>query len=234
MNFFNSKIVTKTISLEDAIKKANEPKAAPRSLDEILASAKQMKTAAAQAETKTAAVAPAPKAEAKAEAPKPEAKKPEVKVAAAKPTVAVKVAAELAPKPAEAPKAEAPKPEAKKPEVKAAAAKPITKWASSIDFRNWEAQAVVDAWNQHGSVEKCVANVGSKATDGKVYCELLRVAASEADKVVKTASAKKEQKTAAPVYRKIAKLTAQEQSFLRDFFKKIYGEEYVSALLDDY
>ena len=79
-----------------------------------------------------------------------------------------------------------------------------------------------------------MTNVAGKASDGKAYCELLRVAANEAGSMIKTASAKKEQKVAAPAYKKIAKLTSQEQSFLRDFFKKIYGEDYVTALLGDY
>lgn len=228
MKFFNSRIVTKTISLEDAVKKAQEPKAAPRSLDEIIASAKQMKTASAQAETKTASV----------EAPKVEAPKAEVKAEVA-PTVTVKVATEMsAPKakaPAQAPAKAVPatsKP-AEKP-AKQAATKHVVKLAAELDFRNWEAQAIVDTWKQHGSVQQCITNVGDKSSDGKAYCELLRVAASEADKAVKTASAKKEEKTAAPIYKKIAKLTSQEQSFLREFFKKIYGEEYVTAMLGDY
>lgn len=224
MNFFNSRIVTKSISLEDAVKKAQEPKAAPRSLEEIIASAKQMKTASTQAETKTASVE-APKAEAKVE----------VKAETA-PAVTVKVATEMsAPKakaPAQAPKAPA-KP-AEKPTKAAASGKHTVKLAAELDFRNWEAQAVSDAWKQHGSVQQCMSNVAGKASDGKAYCELLRVAASEADKVIKTASAKKEVKVAAPIYKKIAKLTSQEQSFLREFFKKIYGEEYVTAMLGDY
>jgi hypothetical protein len=47
-------------------------------------------------------------------------------------------------------------------------------------------------------------------------------------------SAKKEEATAAPIYKKIAKLTGEEQSFLREFFSKIYGNDYVDALLGDY
>lgn len=221
MNFFNQKIVTKTISLEDAVKKAAEPKPAVRSLDEIIANAKQMKTAIAKAETKTAAVE-APKPEAPKTAPKAEVK------AEVKPSVTVKVAAEMS-----APKVEAPKAEVKPvaPAKTAASDKHVVKIAKELDFRGWEAQAIVDNWKQHGNVEACVKNVGDKASDGVAYCKLLSVAASEADKVIKTAAAKK---PTAPVYKKIAKLTSQEQSFLRDFFKKIYGEEYVTALLGDY
>lgn len=311
MNFFNSKIVTKQISLEDAIKGA-QGKAKVRSLDEIIADAKKVKTAAVQAEVKTASV----------EAPKVEAPKVETKEAAA-PAVQVKTAAEFG-LPSAAPARPAPgtpaplgKPQAapmpaatsrplgKGPSISPAGAPPVPganptipapmgtapvapnagirpplpakppmpgatpapmgakppmgtapvspvakppmptpgamasakhtlKIASSLDFRNWEAQAVADAWKQHGSVENCMANVASQTNDPKSYCGLLRVAATEATQVIKTAAAKKEEKTATPLYQKIAKLDAEKLSGLREYFTLIYGKDYVEAMLADF
>lgn len=326
MKFFNSKIVTKPISLEEAVKKIPTQ---VRSLDDIIASATQIKTAAAQAEVKTAAVE-APKAEAvKAEAPKTEAKA-EVKEAKAEvPSVTVKTAADFvrgpggniamdpkaivqpevielnpaedmdeinagfdkmkwdnmpenmdkqlspeeaklyfqkqkfnkqpfpvkpndaadalkqrtpmtklppAAKPAPAPGlSTGPAAPAMAPAPAMASSKKTLKMAAALDFRNWDASAVVDAWNQHKTVEACVKNVGDKTSDPQTYCGLLRVAASEAGKIMKTAAAApKEEKTAAPIYKKIAKLSGEEQSFLREFFSKIYGKEYVDAMLGDY
>lgn len=283
MGFFTNKIVTKPISLEDAVKK-EQPKV--RSLDEILASVKQTKTAAAapQAEVKTAAVE-APKVveaakviteikvsdefkkEALTRVPIPGVKDDTWKMTpgesgqamdAAKavgkspfapgalneistikpgrgqgakqvinPDIRQKMKAPVSPLSTQRP-APAPIP------APVASSKHVLKLASKIDFRNWEAQAVVDAWKQHGTVEACVKNVGKDASDPKTYCALLRVAANEATKVVKSASAKKEEKTASPIYKKIAKLTSNEQSFLREFFSKIYGKDYVEALLSDY
>lgn len=323
MNFFNQKIVTKSISLEDAVKKAQEPKKPVRTLEEILAdTAKLNKIAASQAEVKTAAVAEAPKAaevkpeEKKAEnaaqvkialdmgtpAPSPTARpaipgKPPIPAPGLKAPMAPGLKAPMAPAPApmakapvapaasplpgQAPAASAPtipqklpgqaprgiRPPAAKPPMPApagskpsiaptkpqmspaspaapsmspsaapamASSKKSLKIASSLDFRGWEAQAVADAWKGHGSIEACVQNVGDKASDAQTYCSLLRVAATEADKVIKAAASKAEVKTAAPVYKKIAKLTGPEQSFLREFFSKIYGEDYVKALLADY
>ena len=66
MKFFGSRIITKSVSLEDAISKAKEPQKV-RSLDDILADIdannKQVKTAASDGSKKTAK--PEVKAEAK-------------------------------------------------------------------------------------------------------------------------------------------------------------------------
>lgn len=322
MKFFSSKIVTKPISLEDAIKKAGEqPKF--RSLDEIIASAKQIKTASVQAETKTAAVKP------KAEAPKVE-----IKVAGELQKEAItritddsttsfpghkglqlsrdfpQTAAEGHDlhqyttedegfralehkkqtgkypgmsevgenkyKMVDTPKYQDEKRELmnrpypppgvtlrkKKPVVPdlsmqrddplsqpksigpapvSASGKKQLKMASKVNFTQWEEpKMVVDAWKQHGSIEACVKNVSGNTNDPQTYCALLQVAASEADKMVKAASAKKQTKEAskkapvAPVYKKIAKLTTKERSFLDEYFTKIYGKDYVDALLGDY
>jgi hypothetical protein len=220
MKFYSDKIVTRSISLEDAAKKAKD-RPQMRSLDEIINNVQQVKTASTNAEVKTAA-AEAPKA---VEAPKAEAKVVEAKAA----PVQVKVAEDLAKAP------EAPKTEAKKPVVKAEAKKLTLKIAKTLDFRPWEAQKIVDAWKSHGSVEKCIANVKGKVNDGKTYCGLLQVAATQATKAVKLASATKEKKVAStPEQKKFAKLTPNEQTFLREYFTKIYGKDYVEAMLGDY
>ena len=227
MRLITSKIMTKPVSLEEALKK-EVPKI--RTLDEILASVKQMKTAAVQpAATVTADKKEEPKVEAKAEA-----------------KVETKVEAKVEPKPEV--KAET------KVEVKTAgfeqksAAKPTLKIASSLDFRKWAAQEVVDAWKQHGTVEACVKNTADGTSNPKLYCTLLQTAAVEADRIVKAAAAKKTQKTAAkeekpaekatkvagPNWKKIAKLSPQEKQFVVDFFSKLYGKDYVDALVTDY
>ena len=107
------------------------------------------------------------------------------------------------------------------------------KVAKALDFREWEAKQVVDAWKQHGDANKCIASVKGKVSDPKTYCGLLRVAAVEAGKVMtKVAAQKPVAKTAE--YKKFAKLTANEQAFLTEYFKKLYGEDYVKALVGDY
>ncbi len=330
MKFFSSKIVTKPISLEDAVKNAKP--LTVRSLDEIIASAKQVKTAAAATqEVKTAsteskvetstvqiklaadfahnpagniALDPMAKKEPEiiglnpaedhseighgfdkmkfdATAPKdmvggtgqaltPEegaagfgAKKWETGAYPVKPADAAQGLQEKIPMtglkpaapaakpaapavPAQAPMAQqrpAPvAPAAPAPMPAMASGKKQLKIASKINFTQWaDPKQVVDAWQQHGTVEACVKNVAGQTNDPQTYCSLLRVAASEAGKMVKAASekkpavtAKKEEAKAAPMYKKIAKLTGEEQSFLREFFSKIYGKDYVDAMLGDY
>jgi hypothetical protein len=222
MRLITSKIITKPISLEEALKK-EVPKV--RTLDEILASVKQMKTAAVTpAVVVTAAVKEEPKVETKAEA------KVETKVEAKVETkVEVKTAGF----------------------EQKAATKPTLKIASSLDFRSWEAQEVADAWKQHGTVEACVKNTTSGTSNPKLYCTLLQEASVVADKVIKAAAAKKTEKTAAkaeakpaieakptkiagPQWKKIAKLSPTEKQFVVDFFSKLYGKDYVDALVTDY
>lgn len=289
MKFFSSKIVTKPISLEDAIKNAgNKPKY--RSLDEIIASVKQVKTASAQAKT--------------AAEPEVEPQKVEIKVAGELQKEALtrvdpsefpgekddifslspdeafrdrkhqeltgkhpgmkevgknkykfdntpsyrKEKKEHLNKPTTVPPlsvgrdAPVSKPKSIGPAPVSASGKKQLKMASKVNFTQWEdPKMVVDAWKQHGSVEACVKNISGNTNDPQTYCSLLQVAASEADKMVKAASAKRQTKAAskkeapvAPVYKKIAKLTANERSFLDEYFTKIYGKEYVDALLGDY
>jgi len=325
MKFFSSKIVTKPISLEDAVKNAKANPLTVRSLDEIIASARQIKTASAHGEVKTEA----PKAEAaptvqiklaadfvrnqgggialdpmaKTEpeiiglnpsqdsaeighgidklkfdrtAPKdmvggtgqaltPEegaagfgAKKWETGAYPVKPQDAADALKQKTPmgqipsapskplgtqapaRPAAPMAAPSARPAMPSP---MASSKKQLKIAKNINFTQWAyPKQVVDAWKQHGTVEACVKNVDGQTSDPRTYCSLLRVAASEADKMVKAAAAakpaksakKEEEASAAPIYKKIAKLTGEEQSFLREFFSKIYGNDYVDALLGDY
>jgi hypothetical protein len=259
MKFFGSRITTKSVSLEDAIARAKEPQKA-RSLDEILAGIdaknKQVKVASStevpakaeepKAEVKTASTsAPEVKAEAKAE-PKDEPKV-EVKVAMEEKAAGGDFGGKKAPpfgkkdedkdEDKKDKKDEDDKDDDKKEKEAGctAAAKPgAQKWAKSLDFRQWEAADVVGAWGQHGSTEKCASNVKGKVSDPKVYCELLKTAAGQADKMIKAAAAKSKSEKKAGVFKKIAKMTDDEKSWLADYYGELYGKEYVDALLADY
>jgi hypothetical protein len=119
--------------------------------------------------------------------------------------------------------------------------KKTLKVAKQIDFRNWEAQDVVKAWEQHGSLANCVKNVGSDTSDPKTYCGLLQVASQVAgDILVKKAKAKKPAKKAATekptkgAWKKLAKLTEKERTMLEQYWRKLYGDKYVDSLLTDY
>lgn len=292
MKFFSSKIVTTPISA-DALKNAKPMPV--RSLEEILASAKQMKTAAANAEVKTAAkTEEATKIETPTVSVKTAAdfgQHPAVQMdpAASEPDViSLNPAEEVAPAPvagtgqalnpqvgtdtqkwqtgaypvkpanpvdplkqpapmAQMPAKPMPKPlnvtpKPMQPQM-ASTKKTQLKIANKINFTQWEQpQQVSDAWKQHGTHEACCNNVKGMTNDPQTYCTLLRVAASEADKMVKAASASsKIEKTAStketsksPIYKKIAKLTKEEHTFLAEFWKKIYGNDYVDAMLGDY
>lgn len=239
MKFYTSEIsLSKPISLEEAVAKA-KAQAPVRSLDEIIASAKQLKTAAAAtaAETKTAA-----KVETPVEAPKVEAKAEE-KVAEAKPKVEVKVAMEVEKKEAAAPAVAEQKTEpvvaAKEPEKKAAAKTVELKVAKELDFTKFEKpEEPIKLWGSFGNEEKCIASVKDKVSDPKTYCGLLKAAASHAEGMIKTAASKeaegKKEASKAPLFKKLAKLTDKERSFLAKYFSKYYGEDYVKALLGDY
>lgn len=293
MKFYSSKIaVSKPISLEQAAAKAKQQPQV-RSLDEIIASTKQIKAAAANATVKTAAVqvkvaqefaeAPAepinpdPIVDAPPAAPVP---------APVAPMGAAPVAPGIPPAPITAPitapndpagaplppemnvppappigsaapapmggPIPAPKatpaplplnsdPLAADPLAAAAASKGQLKMAKSINFTAWpEEEKVISHWKNFGSQEKCIAGVKGKTTNAAAYCTLLEKAASMAsEQLVKKAAAAKSVKEAgkadqSPAFKRFAKLTEKEQSFLRDFFSKIYGKEYVTALLGDY
>jgi len=236
MNFFTSKIVTKPISLEEAVKNSQaQASVKPRTLDEIIASGKAIKTASSQAEVKTAAVIEPPKVEVKPEikvamAPLPVAKKPLAKPVAVPVAPVASGQAEVTKAATEAEKAIVGKPVAPVAKAPMVASKKVLKIASSLDFRGWEAQAVIDAWSQHKNMEGCVKNVAGSVSDPKTYCSLLSVAASEAPKFVKTA------KTEKVAWKKIAKLTEKERSRLKAYWlgRGIYNQDYVDAMLGDY
>lgn len=214
MRLITSRIMTKSVSLEDALKVA-PPKI--RSLDEILATVKQTKTAAAEAAVVTAAVKEEPKVEVKAE--------PKVEVVAKAETKVEVKTAEFK---------EEPKAEVKTAQPK----KPTLKMASSLDFRNWEAKEVVSAWGQHGTVTACMKNTADSTNNPKLYCELLQVAASVAtekiQKTAKTETPKTEKVASGPSWKKFAKLAPKEKQLVVDFFSKLYGKDYVEAMVTDY
>lgn len=258
MKFITKLITAPALSLEEAVRNAkNAP--APRTLDEILAdidSQKQVKTAAAAApvvkEAEKKEEVPAAKVEAApVVAPAPTAAAVETKVevkvameekkAGGADNFGDKKAPPFGKKDEE--KKDEPKDEPKdekKEETKAcstAKASVKLKVAKALDFRPWNAEDVVKAWEQHGSLDTCVANVKGKASDPKTYCMLLKSASETAKGMMKTAAAaKKEEKQEkkAGVFKKIAKLTDKEKSFLSKYFGKLYGDDYVSALLEDY
>lgn len=236
MRFFNSKICTRPVSLADAIKHAKEaPK--QRSLDDIIASTKAIKTAATNTPVVTAS-APARVEEVAVKAPVAAAAKVQVKIAKEECTKDEKE---------DEGKEEGnsfmdfinkkkkDKKDGKK-EEKEASVKLAMK--SELDFRKWPAEKVVGAWKAAGSLEACTASVKGLTNDPKMYCGLLRVAAQTANTVIKTAAAKKQQevKTAAqaPAFKKIAKLTEQERGKLYEYWKGQYGETYAKAMLENY
>jgi hypothetical protein len=249
--FINDQISIKKISLEEAVAKAKNA-SKPRSLDEILASIDasnkgQVKTASSDAQVKTAS------AEKTVEAPKAEPVKAAAEVQTASTTkVEVKVAGmpdflkekieEKSDDKKDDKKEEAPMPFEKKDDKKEdkkeseiackASAKKSFKVAKKLDFRGWTAQDTVKAWEQHGTMDKCCDNVKGQTNNPKMYCALLQVASKEAGEIVKTASAQAAPKQ--PVWKKVAKLTEKEKSFLREYYSKLYGQEYVSALLENY
>ena len=243
MRFFDSKIVTTPISLGEALDKAKN-KPAQKSLDELLGELDkkaQVKTASvAPAVTKVAAVTEEEALAASVsdgeddtsavasgealtldEAKNAKQAKKEVEQAAA---IAPDGAA-IAPQPEQAPVAA--------PVQRAAESKSVKLTvASKIDFINggWKREDVVKAWKQHGTMEKCMANVKGQTSDPKMYCGLLQVASKKVESAVKTAS----KKAQPAVFKKIAKLTPEEKSFLKGYFRQLYGEGYVDALLSDY
>ncbi len=261
--FINDRIITKKVDLKDIAAKASQPKTV-RSLDEILAEidAKNKAVKTAGTTTKTASVQPTAKAAAPVAAPVAAAPKAEPKVATASTTtttntstvnVEVKVAGmpdfikeKIEEKKGDGEKGEDKKDDkkddkpafmGKKEEEKAcsASANKTLKVAKKLDFRGWNAEEVVAAWGQHGSMDKCVANVNGKTSDPKTYCGLLQIASVEAGKMVKAASTEAAKAAPKPaVFKKIAKLTEKEKSFLNKYYTKLYGSEYVNALLENY
>lgn len=248
MKFFNSRIVTKTVQIGDALKAESKP----RKLDEILADIQQkgqVKTASSSAQVKTASTETETKVEPKAEV------KAEVKAEA---KTEVKEAKKLPPEFLENIKGKGKGKEEKKDDkedkgekkdkkedkkdkgekdAKCASAPRTLKMASSLDFRQWEAEDVVRAWGQHGTHEKCMANVKDLVNEPATYCKLLQVASDKAASIVKTASSKeaaKKQASPKGVFKKLAKLSDEEASFLKEYWRNLYGDAYVESMLKDY
>ena len=133
-----------------------------------------------------------------------------------------------------------------------ASGKKLLKIAKQLDFRSWEAEDVVKAWEQHGSIKGCIKNVTKETSDPKTYCGLLQVAsqvageimvkkakatkgqAKTAKKNIKTSSETKKRDTNKGVWKKIAKLTDKERGMLKEYWAKLYGDKYVQSLLNDY
>lgn len=244
MKFFNSISVLSTrqapVSKED-VDKATAAKPKMRSLEDILASTKAIKTAAAQAEVKVAAAAEpkeAPKVEAKAQA------NVQVKVAEMPDFIKEKIEQKKKKKDGKPVEKSDEKDEDDKEEKDACSASVKLKMTKDLDFREFPAEKVVAAWKTAGGdMATCVASVKGKTNDPQTYCGLLRVAATTADRLVKVAAAKKASKTAAetkvsasksPAFKKLAKLTESERSELKAYWTELYGEGYASAMLEDY
>lgn len=260
--FFNDRIVTSKVSLEEAMEKATNTQEVP-SLDDILAKIdaenKQVKTAGTEAEPKTAEVA------------KEEESKVQVQVAQeltseassgketkeakgdlgnfgdkkAKPfgeKEETKCADDGKEEETECLEASDGKEEEKG--CKNASRNHQLKIAKRIDFRSWKAEDVVKAWEQHGSFDACVKNVSKLASDAKIYCGLLQTASGMAKETLEKTADKKEKtetkkaslenKSKKGVWKKLAKLTDKERGMLEQYFRKLYGDGYVDALLADY
>lgn len=234
MRFFDQRIVTTPISLGEALEKAKN-KPAQRSLDEMLGDLDkktQVKTASVATEvTKVAAVT-------EEQALESSLAEGEVETAAVAAGEALTLEDAKKAKTAEVEQAAAIAPDgaamATQPAPEKAAASTVKLTvASKLDFRNgWKPEDVMKAWNQHGTMEKCMANVKGQASDPKMYCGLLQVASKKIEAQLKKTAAKKQPQPA--VWKKMAKLTPEEKAFLKGYFRQLYGEGYVDALLSDY
>jgi hypothetical protein len=279
MQFISNKIHVAPVSMEDAIAKAKE-KAEPRSLDDILASIdesnKQVKTASTGSpkETKEAKACVCGKddcpdcsecdcgedgCEKCASSANAEVKTADLEILELSEEDEAKYFGEEEVVESDEAKAEEDVADHEKATPVASSTKTM-KVAKKADFRGWNAEDIVKAWDNHGSVEKCVAASKDITDNPQVYCGLLQVASSEAMKVIKSAAKdcdckpgkcakdcdcgckEKEESyggsacasTEPRRFRKIAKLTGKDLGMLRQYFGKLYGEEYVSALLDQY
>jgi len=231
MRFFDQRIVTTPISLGEALEKAKN-KPTQRSLDEMLGDLDkktQVKTASVSPKvTKVAAVTEEQALEASLADGEDE-----TSAVAAGEALTLEDAKKA--KPAEVEQAAAIAPDgaamATQP-AKAASSTIRLTVASKLDFRNgWKPEDVVKAWKQHGTMEKCMASTKGQASDPKMYCGLLQVASKKLEAQLKKTASKKPQPA---VWKKLAKLTPEEKSFLKGYFRQLYGEGYVDALLTDY
>ena len=212
MKFITSRIHTgTTVSLQDAAKKAQQGQV--KSIDEILADLKQVKTASTEqpmtkvASTEQPVVVVAKKKE----------EEEEVEV--------VEVEGKKVPKCKDC----------KHKPCKCASKKSTLKVAKKLDFRGWSAEDIVKAWASHEDVKGCIANVQNKVNAPAVYCGLLQVASEEASKIIKAAQVKEQkQVVASNGFEKLAKMSKDQIQLLREYFTPLYGEKYVDSLLGDY
>ena len=243
MKFISNRIMTRKVSLEDAIKANKEPKADltfNQVLEKIAKQGNEVKTASSAPKPETPAVEVKIDKTLQKEAGEPfGGKKAPPFGSEERKEKKEKGEVEVAEDKKEDKKEE--KEEKKEEKACVSKGKKTLKVAKQIDFRNWEAQDVVKAWEQHGSLENCVKNVGSDTSDPKTYCGLLQVASqvageilikkAKANKPAKKASSEKPQKGA---WKKLAKLTEKERTMLEQYWRKLYGDKYVDSLLTDY
>lgn len=213
MKLITSRIHMGTISLEEAAKKA-QSQGQVRSLDEMLS---DLKKAQAEPIVKTASVQ-----EPVVKTAKKEEKEDDVEV------VEVEEKKEKKEKKAEE-------------KAKCASTKPVLKVASKLDFREWEAEAIVKAWQSHKDIKGCIANVQGQVNSPKVYCGLLQVASQEATKMIKAAKVQQQKKVEAKKeeassvgFMKLAKMSKEQIQLLREYFEPLYGKKYTDSLLGDY
>lgn len=124
--------------------------------------------------------------------------------------------------------------EPKKKGLLASSKSKTMKVAKKADFRQWDAEETVKSWNQHSTIEKCIKNVQKLTNDPKTYCGLLQVASEEASKIIKSAQVKKEKNNTDNSFKKVAKLADKDKELLREYWTKLYGKDYVQAMLGDY
>jgi hypothetical protein len=243
MKFISNKIVTRPVSLEDAMKVAQGKK--NPSLDDVLASIKKGNEKAAPVEAKKTEEAQPKETTASVEVKVDDSLKKEANLD----NLGDKAALPFGKKKdddddekdededEDEEKDEEKKDDEKKEESCSASSSKVIKIAKQLDFRSWEAQDVVQAWSQHGSMDKCVENVKGHTTDAKVYCKLLQVSSQLAKKSL-TKTAKKQEshpkKAKKGTWLKVSKLTGKQRSMLEEYYRKLYGDMYVDALLRDY
>jgi hypothetical protein len=213
VKFITSRIHTgTTVSLQDAAKKAQQGQV--KSIDEILADLKQVKTVSTEQPMTKVASTEQPVVVAKKEKKEEEEEVEVVEVEGKKP---------------------AKYKDCKHKPCKCASKKSTLKVAKKLDFRGWSAEGIVKAWASHEDVKGCIANVQNKVNAPEVYCGLLQVASEEASKMIKAAKVKEQkQVVASNGFEKLAKMSKDQIQLLREYFTPLYGEKYVDSLLGDY
>lgn len=216
MKLITDRIRLGTISLEEAGKKAQEATKV-RSLDELLT---DLKKAQLEPVVKTASVGGSTVKTAEKEE-KEEKDEDEVEVVEVK---------------GEPKKEKKKKKEEDDEEDKRASTKPVLKVAKKLDFRHWEAENIVKAWNGYKDIKGCIVSVQGYVNSPKVYCGLLQVASQEASKMIKSAkkAEPKKKESSSNGFMKLAKMNKEQVQLLREYFEPLYGKTYTDSLLGDY